>query len=67
LVGPGLTVLTGVVRVLFVAKRLMTPLYQAGDMSADAFVYTNRLSDYFFVASRFVNHMYAVDEVIWKK
>ncbi len=46
------------------AERLASELAQAGDVNSDAVVYLNRLSDWFFVASRVANDNGASD-VLW--
>lgn len=48
------------------AERLVTPLYEQGDVSQAVLIYLNRLSDYLFVASRFVNHQLRVPETQWQ-
>mmetsp|Transcript_13867 Transcript_13867/g.37029 ORF Transcript_13867/g.37029 Transcript_13867/m.37029 type:complete len:140 (-) Transcript_13867:433-852(-) len=49
------------------AERLITPLYKAGDVEDGAYAFSNRLSDYFFVASRYVNLITGVPDVTWDK
>ena len=46
------------------AERLMTALAEAEPVNRHAMVYMNRLSDFFFVASRWVNDKGAQD-VLW--
>lgn len=48
------------------AERNVTSLYKNGDIVQDVFIYLNRLSDYLFVASRFVNHILGVPETLWQ-
>jgi cob(I)alamin adenosyltransferase len=47
------------------AERNVMPLSKKADVSKNVFVYLNRLSDYLFVASRYVNHLYKQPEVQW--
>jgi cob(I)alamin adenosyltransferase len=48
------------------AERLVVPLYKQADVSEYVLIYLNRLSDYLFVASRYVNQMKHSPETIWK-
>ncbi|MBA3721821.1 MAG: cob(I)yrinic acid a,c-diamide adenosyltransferase [Parachlamydiaceae bacterium] len=48
------------------AERTVIPLYLQGDVNASVMVYLNRLSDYLFVASRYINHILQEPETIWK-
>lgn len=48
------------------AERATIPLYESGDLAQDVLVYLNRLSDYLFVVSRFVNHALEIPEMEWK-
>lgn len=48
------------------AERCVVPLNQQEDVSDNVLVYLNRLSDYLFVASRFVNHTLHVPETQWE-
>lgn len=48
------------------AERDVTQLYESGEVVQDVFVYLNRLSDYLFVASRFVNHITGTTEIEWQ-
>jgi len=48
------------------AERCVVPLNQQEDVSDNVLVYLNRLSDYLFVASRFVNHVLRVPETQWE-
>lgn len=48
------------------AERLVIPLYEQADVTQAVLVYLNRLSDYLFVVSRFVNHQLHVPETSWQ-
>ncbi len=48
------------------AERLVIPLYEQQDVTEAVLVYLNRLSDYLFVASRFVNHELQAPETAWQ-
>jgi cob(I)alamin adenosyltransferase len=48
------------------AERLVLPLYEQADVNQAVLVYLNRLSDYLFMASRFVNHQLQVPETQWQ-
>lgn len=48
------------------AERTIVPLFEQGDVSEAVLIYLNRLSDYLFVASRYINHQLGVPETIWK-
>jgi len=48
------------------AERTVTPLYLQGDVSSHVVVYLNRLSDYLFVLSRYVNLLTNTEEVKWQ-
>lgn len=48
------------------AERIAVALAREEDMPADAVKYLNRLSDAFFVWSRWANHRLRVDEVLWE-
>lgn len=47
------------------AERSITPLVRNGEVSKNVMEYMNRLSDYLFVTSRFVNHLYNQPETQW--
>lgn len=49
------------------AERLVIPLYQQSDVDQSVLIYLNRLSDYLFVASRFINHRLKVPETTWQQ
>ncbi len=49
------------------AERAIIPMHQAGDVSDNVLVYLNRLSDYLFVASRYLNHILHVPETQWEQ
>lgn len=49
------------------AERLVVPLYSQSDVSETVLVYLNRLSDYLFVLSRFVNHVTRQPEISWQQ
>ncbi|MDP1879694.1 MAG: cob(I)yrinic acid a,c-diamide adenosyltransferase [Parachlamydiaceae bacterium] len=48
------------------AERLVIPLFQQEDVNQEVLVYLNRLSDYLFVASRFLNQQCSVTEKPWE-
>lgn len=51
------------------AERVMVTLMQAeeGSVSNEAFIYCNRLSDLFFVLSRYVLHRKGISAPLWKQ
>lgn len=48
------------------AERLTVELASTEDINENVIKYLNRLSDYFFAAARYVNHLTGVEDVIWK-
>lgn len=48
------------------AERHVIPLYEQADVSQAVLVYLNRLSDYLFIVSRYVNHLLEVPESQWQ-
>ena len=48
------------------AERLVLPLYEQADVTGAVLVYLNRLSDYLFMASRFVNFKLHLSETPWQ-
>jgi cob(I)alamin adenosyltransferase len=48
------------------AERLVVPLHKKLDVSDNVLVYLNRLSDYLFVLSRYVNHLTNTPETSWQ-
>lgn len=48
------------------AERYVMPLYEQADVTQAVLVYLNRLSDYLFMASRYVNHQLHVPETQWQ-
>jgi cob(I)alamin adenosyltransferase len=48
------------------AERTVVPLNAAADVSDNVMVYLNRLSDYLFVVSRYVNHLKKSPETLWE-
>lgn len=48
------------------AERVVVPLNKQGDVSDQVLIYLNRLSDYLFVASRFINHLLHIPETQWE-
>jgi cob(I)alamin adenosyltransferase len=48
------------------AERLVIPLNAHTDVSDNVLMYLNRLSDYLFVLSRYVNHLNHSPETLWK-
>lgn len=49
------------------AERRAITLSEQEDIRADAIIYLNRLSDWFFVTSRFISKKVGVDEVLWNQ
>jgi cob(I)alamin adenosyltransferase len=47
-------------------ERIVTPLYKEKDVSDNVIAYLNRLSDYLFTASRFINHLTHSPETLWQ-
>jgi cob(I)alamin adenosyltransferase len=48
------------------AERCASPLFEEGEIQESVLVYLNRLSDYLFVLSRYVNHLLSVPETRWE-
>lgn len=48
------------------SEREVFPLSQKADVSENVLIYLNRLSDYLFVLSRFVNHLTQHEETRWQ-
>ena len=48
------------------AERDVLPLYEQQDVSQDVLIYLNRLSDYLFMAARFLNFHLKVSEMLWR-
>lgn len=48
------------------AERLVVPLHKKGDVSESVLIYLNRLSDYLFMLSRYVNALTHTPETQWK-
>ncbi len=48
------------------AERLVVPFNKQGDVSDHILCYLNRLSDYLFMASRYVNHLMNSQEIMWE-
>lgn len=48
-------------------ERLVVPINQHTDVSDDVLMFLNRLSDYLFVVSRFVNHHLHCPETLWEQ
>jgi len=48
------------------AERLIIALDESSEVDRNLMAYVNRLSDYFFVLSRYLNNIEKVDEKIWK-
>ena len=48
------------------AERLVVPLNKHTDVSDHVLMYLNRLSDYLFVVSRYVNHLNNSSETLWE-
>jgi cob(I)alamin adenosyltransferase len=49
------------------AERLIIPLHNHAEVSQKILVYLNRLSDYLFVVSRYVNNIAGTAETNWKQ
>lgn len=49
------------------AERLVVPINKRADVSDSVLVYLNRLSDYLFVLSRYVNHLTHSPETTWQQ
>ncbi len=49
------------------AERVVIPLHHQADVSNNVIIYLNRLSDYLFVASRYINHQLQVPETLWEQ
>ncbi|MEM1282650.1 MAG: cob(I)yrinic acid a,c-diamide adenosyltransferase [Chlamydiota bacterium] len=47
------------------AEREVVPLTNHADVSENVFIYLNRLSDYLFTVSRYVNHLTKTPETCW--
>lgn len=47
------------------AERIVIPISKKADVSKNVIMYLNRLSDYLFVASRYVNHLSKQPETLW--
>ncbi len=48
------------------AERTLIQLHQRGDLAEELLKTINRLSDYFFMAARWVNHTLEIPETTWK-
>lgn len=48
------------------SERAVVPLVREGDTSEEVMIYLNRLSDYLFVVSRYVNHVLESPEMAWQ-
>lgn len=48
------------------AERRVLPLHSTGDVSDNVVIYLNRLSDYLFALSRYVNRLYNKPETLWE-
>src|SRR3989338_8747454 len=48
------------------AERSIVALEQREKINKNVLIYTNRLSDWFFVAARYVNYLEKISETIWK-
>lgn len=48
------------------AERRVLPLYEKADVSDNVMVYLNRLSDYLFVTSRYINFLNNTPETFWE-
>ncbi|MBK7359384.1 MAG: cob(I)yrinic acid a,c-diamide adenosyltransferase [Saprospiraceae bacterium] len=48
------------------AERRVVSLAQLESVNPEIIIYLNRLSDFLFVLSRYLNHLSGVDEIYWK-
>jgi cob(I)alamin adenosyltransferase len=48
------------------AERTVLPLHKHADVSDPVLIYLNRLSDYLFIISRYVNHLINIPESKWE-
>ena len=48
------------------AERIVIPLNQYASVSNNVIIYLNRLSDYLFMCSRYINHLTAYPETFWQ-
>lgn len=48
------------------AERLVIPLYEQEEVTQAVLVYLNRLSDYLFIVSRFINYLLHLPETKWE-
>lgn len=48
------------------AERSIIPMHQTGDVSDNVLIYLNRLSDYLFIASRYLNNILHEPETRWQ-
>jgi cob(I)alamin adenosyltransferase len=48
------------------AERLVVALHQIAPVEEEVLRYLNRLSDYFFVLSRYLAHLLGAQEILWK-
>lgn len=48
------------------AERTMITLHQKESLPAGYLVFVNRLSDFFFVAARYANHLKSISDVAWE-
>ncbi|SCA64124.1 Cob(I)yrinic acid a,c-diamide adenosyltransferase, mitochondrial [Chlamydiales bacterium SCGC AG-110-P3] len=48
------------------SERTVVPIVREGNTSEQVMIYLNRLSDYLFVASRYVNHLLESHEMPWQ-
>lgn len=49
------------------AERLVVPIAHKADVSKNVMIYLNRLSDYLFVLSRYVNYLMKSPETLWEQ
>lgn len=49
------------------AERKVTALARESHVDPDLLGYLNRLSDYLFIAARYLNFITGVDEIVWQK
>ncbi|KAJ8908699.1 hypothetical protein NDN08_005404 [Rhodosorus marinus] len=49
------------------AERISTALIEEEELDEAAYVFLNRVSDYFFAAARYANHIFDIEDVTWHK
>ncbi len=49
------------------AERQIVTLHQEQPMQEEVLAFINRLSDYFFVSARYINHLSGTGDILWEK